>query len=150
VTGRGRLINMVHRYATARSLMRILILFLTILLTACLSNPPGEVPNSLAQQVRTFEDVVRWGALPKMYLFQKHDPDEVVTIPDNLDNVRVTNYEIASRLSEVAPLRWTQTAVIDYVLIDRQVVRQLADEQVWQSDDEGQSWYRTNPMPQFH
>jgi len=129
--------------------MRRLLLSLVVLLAACQTNPYGEVPKQLTLQVKTFEDVVRWGALQKMYLFEKHDPATPVAIPDNLDNVRVTSYELASPLSRIDDMRWGQTVVIDYVLTDRQVVRQLVDRQVWVSDDEGKSWYRTTPVPQF-
>lgn len=130
--------------------MRVpLTLFLLLSLNACLTNPYGEVPKSLGLQVRTFEDVVRWGALQKMYLFQKRDPEKAVELPDGLDNVRVTGYELAAPIARVSEGRWAQTAVIDYVLIDRQVVRQLIDQQVWVSADDGKTWYRENPPPRF-
>lgn len=129
--------------------MRSLFLALVVLLAACQTNPYGEVPKQLALQVRTFEDVVRWGALQKMYLFEKHDPDKPVTLPEGLDNVRVTSYELAAQLTKIDEMRWGQTAVIDYVLTDRQVVRQVTDRQIWVSDDEGKTWYRVTPVPQF-
>lgn len=124
-------------------------LCLSLSLTACMTNPYGEVPERLVLKVRTFEDVVRWGALQKMYLFEKPDPEKPTQIPQGLDNVRVTGYEVASGLSKVDETRWAQTAVVDYVLADRQVVRQLIDAQVWASDDEGKTWYRANPVPRF-
>ena len=129
--------------------MRLLLSALLLFLTACQTNPYGDVPKELALKVRTFEDVVRWGALQKMYLFRKHAPGQTVELPEGLDNVRVTSYELASPIREVAEGRWVQTAVIDYVLIDQQVVRQLIDEQVWVSEDGGTDWYRENPVPQF-
>jgi len=129
--------------------MRSLLLALSVLLTACQTNPFSEVPEHLVAQVKTFEDVVRWGALEKMYLFEKQEPGASPrTLPDGLDNVRVTNYEVAAQLAKLGEMRWGQTAVIDYVLTDRQVVRQLIDRQVWESDD-GRTWYRTTPVPQF-
>jgi hypothetical protein len=137
---------MTHRTFACRIFLP---LTLALVLSGCLSNPFGEVPEKLMLQVRTFEDVVRWGALQKMYLFEKHDPDKPVQVPEGLENVRVTSYELANPLTKVNDTRWTQTAVIDYVLTDRQVVRQLIDQQVWVSDDEGKSWYRQTPVPQF-
>ena len=77
------------------------------------------------------------------------DPERPATIPEDLDNIRVTSYELASPLTELSPTRWSQTAVIDYVLTDRQVVRRLIDQQVWVSDDEGKTWYRETPVPRF-
>jgi hypothetical protein len=129
--------------------MRLFLISLLLLLTGCQSNPYGEVPKELALTVRSFESVVRWGALQKMYVFQNNDPEEVVELQEGLNNVRVTSYELASELREVSEWRWVQTAVIDYVLIDQQVVRQLIDQQVWVSDDAGKTWYRENPVPQF-
>ena len=129
--------------------MRYLLLAMTLLSTACMTNRFGEVPDPLGYQVRAFENVVRWGALEKMYAFTKPNPGKPVEIPDGLGNVRVTSYELANSLAKITPTRWTQTAVIDYVLTDRQIVRQLVDQQFWVSDDEGKSWYRENPPPQF-
>ncbi|HPE79915.1 MAG TPA: hypothetical protein PKZ35_07885 [Gammaproteobacteria bacterium] len=107
------------------------------------------MPDKLSLQTKTFEDVVRWGALEKMYLFLKQDPAQPpVQVQDGLDNVRVTGYE-SSQLGKISETRWAQTAVIDYVLTDRQVVRQLVDHQLWVSDDEGKTWYRENPVPLF-
>jgi hypothetical protein len=125
-----------------------LFLVLPFLLGACQTNPFTETPDRLLLQVRTFEDVVRWGDLRKMYLFQRRDEAESVEIPDGLDNVRVTGFD-AGPLNKVSETRWTLSAVIDYVMTDRQVVRQLVDHQVWVSDDEGKTWYRENPPPQF-
>ena len=130
--------------------MRTLLLLLALSLGGCLSNPYGygEVPKKLALQVRTFEDVVRWGELENMYLFQKQQEGENYEVAEGLDNVRVTGYD-AGGLREVAPNRWAQTAMINYVLVDRQVVRELVDQQIWVSDDDGETWYRENPVPVF-
>lgn len=130
--------------------MRYLLLAMTLLLTACQTNPQNSTPKQLVQRTMAFEDVVRWGALEKMVIFTKIDPNKPVIVPEGLGNVRVTGYELASGLAMVKPDRWKQTAVIDYVLTDRQIVRQLIDHQIWASDDEGKSWYRENPLPQFN
>lgn len=129
--------------------MRSLFLVVPLLLAACQTNPFSEVPEHLVAQVQTFEDVVRWGALQKMRLFEKQEPGSEPRPPaEDLDNVRVTSYELAAPLAKLGEQRWGQTAVIDYVLIDRQVVRQVVDRQVWESED-GRHWYRTTPVPQF-
>ena len=124
----------------------VLVLCLTLLGGCMATNPYAPVPKELGIQVRVFESVVRWGDLRKMYLFAK--PGTEVTIPDGLDMVKVTHYEVSGE-HEIAPWRWEQTAVIDYVLTDRQVVRRLVDRQVWASDDQGKTWYRVNPPPVF-
>ena len=129
--------------------MRLLLSLAALLLAACQSNPFEETPDRLLSKVKTFEDVVRWGALEKTYLFEKFDPERPPKVPPGLDNVRVTAYEIGGPLHQINPHRWSQTVVIDYVLTDRQVVRQVIDHQIWVSDDAGKSWYRETPVPQF-
>ena len=130
--------------------MRILLVIsLLMALSACKLMPQREMPAQLEAKVKTFEDVVRWGALEKIYFFRKIDPENPPKIPKGLDNIRVTSYDVSVPLSQVNETRWTQSVAIDYVRIDRQVVRGIVDHQVWVSDDEGETWYRENPVPQF-
>lgn len=118
-------------------------------LAGCRSGSTKEVPKELAAQVRLFEDVVRWRPLNKMYAFQKIESEQPAEIQQGLDNVRVTGYEIIEPLNAIEPMRWRQAAQIDYVLTDRQVVREVIDYQVWESENEGKTWYRTTPVPVF-
>jgi hypothetical protein len=132
--------------------MRILLIVFTLLFSACQTNMYGpDVPSELAANLKLFEDTVRWGNLENMYLFVKRDEDNPVQVAQGLENVRVTNYESSPvrRIDEEDASRWTQTAVIDYVLTDRQIVRQLINRQVWESEDEGENWFLTTPVPQF-
>ena len=121
--------------------------FLPWLLAGCMAtNPYAPVPKALYLTADTYGDVTRWGDLAKLYAFVL--PEHAVPPPPGLDRIRVTHYT-ASGLKEIGPWRWRQTAVIDYVLTDRQVVRRLVDRQVWVSPDEGKHWYRENPPPDF-
>ena len=118
-------------------------------LGGCRSNPFEDLPDPLKARVSTFEDVVRWGDLHKMYAFQKLESDEPVQIQEGLENIRVTGYELVEPINPIEPMRWRQAAQINYVRTDRQVVRQVIDYQVWESEDEGKTWYRTTPVPVF-
>jgi len=120
-----------------------------VLLAGCQYLMRDDMPKDLDYKTSAFEDTVRWGTLSNMYAFLKPDPEKPVEVQEGLDNVRVTSYELASPLNKVNDTRWVQTAVINYVLTDRQIVRQLVDQQVWESDDEGKIWYRSNPVPEF-
>lgn len=129
--------------------MRLLLACCLVLIAGCQTNPFEEKPKDLVYKTSAFEDTVRWGGLENMLRFVKVEPGVPVEVPKGLGNVRVTSYELARPLTEVTETRWSQTAVIDYVLTDRQIVRQLIDYQVWESDDAGKTWFRTNPLPQF-
>jgi len=128
--------------------MRVLIgLCLSLLLLGCQTGGLYDgLPKELVQQTKVFEDIVRWRDLRKMYLFGKPDADWQVQ--QGLENIRVNGYDAGS-LRELAPGRWGQTVLISYVLVDRQVVKQVLDQQIWVSDAEGKTWYRENPPPQF-
>ena len=136
--------------------MRILLICLLLAIAGCRSNPFGpDIPSHLAASIKLFEDTVRWGNLENMYLFLPPDAKQETESPEGLDNVRVTGYE-TSQLRQLDgdevdddEARWAQTAVIDYVLTDQQVVRQLIDNQIWVSEDGGKTWLRTTPVPQF-
>jgi hypothetical protein len=128
--------------------MRVLLCCLLLALTGCKTLAHGDMPKGLDYRTNAFEDTVRWGSLEEMVVFLKPKQGEVITVQEGLDNIRVTSYE-TSPLAKVNETRWIQTAVIKYVLTDRQVVRQLVDQQVWESDDEGETWYRANPVPRF-
>jgi hypothetical protein len=128
--------------------MRLLLLLVAATLAACQSNPFSDgPPRNLQERVKTFEDIVRWRELDKMYAFVKPGPGMPSEVQPGLDNVRVTSYE-SSPLRPLGKDRWAMTAVIDYVLLDSQIVRQLVDQQVWESED-GKNWYRASPIPLF-
>ncbi len=129
--------------------MRFLIYCLVVLLAGCQYLMRSDMPKDLDFKTSAFEDTVRWGTLENMYAFLKPDPDKPIEVQTGLENVRVTSYESASPLTKVNETRYVQTVVVDYVLTDRQIVRQLVDQQVWVSDDEGKTWYRANPVPEF-
>jgi len=131
-----------------RILSTILIL-LAVQLGACRNGPFTSQPMELETVLRTYEGNVRWGQLQNMYAFLKRDTETPIEIDEGLDNVRVTGYELLSPLTQETEMRWRQTVMISYVLIDRQVVRQVVDEQVWVSEDDGKSWYREQPLPVF-
>ena len=130
--------------------MRYLVILLPVLLlTACKSNPFAEdVPPKLFNNVQAYEDTVRWGDLDNIYAFVSPDRRAELEVQSGLDNVRVTGYDDTG-LRQIDEQRWAVTAVIDYVLTDRQVVRQVVDNQVWKTEDEGESWYLDSPVPRF-
>lgn len=125
---------------------KLLLLSLLLLVGCRATNPYDPVPKHLYLTLQTYQDVVRWKDLNKIYQFG--GPEAEWEVQTGLENVRVTHYE-ASTPNEIEPWLWGQLVVIDYVLTDRQVVRRLVDKQLWTSDDEGKSWHRVNPPPRF-
>lgn len=123
------------------------LVLLTLLLVGC---RPGGIyeglPKQLVKQTLVYEDIMRWRDLRKIYLFGK--PGEKAEVQQGLENIRVNGYD-AGKLTEITPWRWGQAVMISYVLVDRQVVKTVLDQQVWVSEDKGKTWYRESPAPRF-
>jgi len=72
-------------------------------------------------------------------------------IPAGLDQIKVTGYD---RLTGLLPTdeekrSFRLMASIRYVHLDRQVERNITDQQTWEWDEEAKRWWRTNPIPAF-
>ena len=117
-----------------------------LLLSACQVRSGDEPPSPLLSKVKLYEDVVRWRDLRKMYLFG--ETQDQWTVEPGLENVKVNGYD-AGRLLKADEWRWQQSVSISYVLVDRQVVKQIVDQQFWVSKDEGETWFRENAPPRF-
>lgn len=115
-------------------------------LAACASAARQE---ELMLTIRAYEGAVRWGMLDRAYEFMKPDPDNPVEPPAGLDQLRVTGYDQVSPVMPAGEKRYTLTAQIRYVHLDRQVERSLMDRQYWEYDDKAKRWWRTNPIPAF-
>jgi hypothetical protein len=132
-----------------RVLLRVAVVACLLLLVACKTNPFAEdLPTKLFNSMQAYEDTVRWGELRNLYVFARQREGEEIEVPDGLGNVRVTGYE-ATEPRQIDETRWAVTAVIDYVLTDRQIVRRVVDNQVWSSDDDGDTWLLDSPIPRF-
>ncbi len=104
--------------------------------------------QKLQLQLSSYDHTVRWGDLNEMYGYVK--PGETpLRIPEGLDNIRVTEYEEVGPRTEAGSDRIRRRVKIQYLHRDRQVVRTLIDEQVWEYDPELEQWFRVNPPPEF-
>ncbi len=126
-----------------------LIFALALSLAACVA--PGTRQDELLITIRSYEGAIRWGRIEGAYEFLKPDPDNPIEIPQGLDQIKVTGYE---RLTPVVPTdeekhRFRVTSAIRYVHVDRQVERNITDQQVWEWDAEAKRWWRANPIPAF-
>ena len=130
--------------------LRHIAVLLCVALTACQAMQARQTETKLRNTLRVYEDVVRWGQLPKIYALTLRQPGDTVASPDGLDNVRVMAYDVVVAPSQVTEERWTQTVAIEYVKTDQQVVKTLVDDQVWELSPVTGNWYRVNPIPLFH
>lgn len=125
----------------------LLPLLLTLLLPACQTLTERDDSRKLESTLSSYGTAARWQRLSNLYgfLVPELQPD---TLPSGLEDVRVTSYEVTVPPRKLADDRAVQTVVIQYVHLDRQVVRTLVDRQLWARDDKGE-WQRANPIPVF-
>ena len=95
-----------------------------------------------------YREAIRWGAFGPAAGFLH--PDERVDVDyDNLENVRITGYEVIQP-AVITPQRTAvQQVRIEYVLKNRQVLKSLTDRQEWRWDDEGSTWWLHSGLPEF-
>ena len=128
--------------------MLLLILLLVSTLFGCATVEKAGKNQKLHLQLQSYDHAVRWGELADTYTYMK--PEDVPTvIPGGLENIRVTGYEEIGPVMNLDDDKVSRKVRIEYVIKDRQVVKTLIDDQVWEYDDEIDQWFRVNPPPDF-
>jgi hypothetical protein len=92
--------------------------------------------------------MIRWGSVEQARAFQNsvQSQGETATVPKDL---RVTQYEVVQGPTMVGTDRAVQTAIIQYVFVESQIVRELMDRQTWEYDADSERWFLASPMPVF-
>lgn len=132
---------------------RPLFLFLILLLlmiSGCnsISNSLKSEDEQLREALRSYEVTVRWGELVNAYGYLTPELKERTQVPANLENIRITHYDIVSP-PRIHENKAEQQVKIRYIKQDRQVVRSLVDYQKWIKLPK-QGWRRANPIPFFN
>ncbi len=95
-----------------------------------------------------YRTAMRWGRWEDLFSFR--DPKAPVVPELDLDNIRVTGYEIRQPPVEIKENTVIQVVQIQYVLRDRQQLRKLREKQEWRFDAENKRWTLFSPFPDFH
>jgi hypothetical protein len=132
-----------------KSYLLLPILPLLLFLTGCQSIEQRQADISLENTLNRYETAVRWGNLARLYDFLEPELAARTPLPEDLDNIRITHYEVVRGPVKTNPKQALQSASIFYVLSDRQVEHSLIDNQTWRLDESGKRWYRSNPLPIF-
>lgn len=106
--------------------------------------------QKMHKRLLAYAQEVRWGALealptylrPAMVAQQK-------AIAKDPGNIRITEYEVVVPPAPAGENKIVQTARINYLFRDRQVVNSIVDQQSWEYEPETKQWFRTNAIPAF-
>lgn len=133
----------------SRGFISAILLVLAAVVAGCQTLQEVKGRDKLKSTLTSYAATLRWGDPAQAFNFLRPEEAEQVQVPEGLDNVRVTGYELASPPTYLSDHVVTQTVVIEYVFEDRQVYRTLTDRQFWEYEVEDERWYRTNPVPPF-
>lgn len=132
----------------ARASSALVCLALVLLLTGCQTLAERKQNTRLENVLRTYEGVMRWGGIDQLGRYYRPDEaDAMLKLPQ--DEMRVTHYEVVQGPTLVEENRAIQTAVIQYVFVESQVVREIVDQQTWEYAPEEERWYLVSPSPEF-
>jgi hypothetical protein len=127
----------------------LLTLLLALLLTGCLSMGKTKQENALKSALHSYNMTLRWGRIENAYGMLEPELLAKTTIPTNFSNIRVIGYEVLSGPTNLSETSATQTVAILFVYRDRQIQRQILDQQLWEYNPENETWHRANPIPEF-
>ncbi len=126
-----------------RFLIGLLVIFL---LTGCQTLSERKQADALQEVLRTYGGVVRWGSFDQLRRFVRPEmAGETIAVTS--EPIRVTHYEVVQGPALVDGNKAIQTALIQYVFVDSQVVKEVVDQQTWEYDAEQESWYLISPLP---
>ena len=123
---------------------------LMFMIAGCQTLSERKQADALQEVLRNYGGVVRWGSIEQARRFV--NPDTVSATgseAEALPPTRVTHYEVVQGPAMVDTDTAIQTAVIQYVFVDSQVVKEIVDQQTWVYDPKQESWYLVSPLPQF-
>jgi hypothetical protein len=95
-----------------------------------------------------YRQAIRWGYYDAASQLLKHE-EGAEKPPINLENIRVTGYEVLRPPVIHEADKAEQLVRIDYVLSDRQRLESLSDRQQWIYDQDTSSWWLASGLPAF-
>ncbi|MEW8029370.1 MAG: asparagine synthetase [Candidatus Thiodiazotropha sp.] len=126
----------------------LIIISLLSLLTACQTLGERKRAQTLQDTLRSYEASIRWSSGQHVSKFQ--DPQQAATErTPGRTNIRVTGYEVIQGPTMLGDKRAVQTAVIQFVFQESQIVKEIADQQEWLYDEEQEKWYLNSQLPEF-
>lgn len=126
-----------------------LVLTAAVYLVGCKTIEASKEKQNMEMRLELYAKTVRWGALENLYGFLTPEESAKAIFPDNLNDIRVTSYQVRIPPMMLDQHKLSQTAVIEYLFHDTQVIKTMSDNQVWEYNPEIKEWFRANAIPEF-
>jgi len=121
----------------------ILGIFLTFI-SGCQSMGEIKRDESLTSTLLLYGKVLRWQG--------PHEQGAMLANPEHApgnQGITVTSYQVISHPVRTDENTALQTAAIEYVYHDNQVIKRVIDQQIWEYDTQAERWLRANPPPKM-
>lgn len=138
-----------YRHARMKPNLHALIVCLvaTLLLIGCATVKKQKKSLALEAATTGYGAAIRWGYFETAYGFAH--PDKRKEVPENLENIRVTGYEIVQPPVMKDGKTAVQITRIEYLHRDMQRIRSLSDKQEWRYDVDSNTWWLHSGVPEF-
>jgi hypothetical protein len=133
---------------TSRKILPITVA-LALFMAGCARYEQASVEQRLDRTIKRYEQTLRWGDPVELWTMLKPELRSDHPPPASLSTIRATSVEALSATIFFDEHHASHQIRIEYVLTDRQVVKNMIDEQLWEYDTEIESWFRANPIPDF-
>jgi len=132
-----------------KSILLMSLILSLLFLNGCETVSKKKQHNKLESTLKAYGKTVRWTEPIKSYNFLSPELSADTKIPDNLDNIRVVDYEIQRSAYKTDEMNAYQVVKITFIFKDRQTTKHVIDEQHWLYDKEVEDWVRSNSIPEF-
>lgn len=118
-----------------------------LLVASCARVKEEKRTNALEAATSGYGSAIRWGYYETAfgYLY----PEARGELPEGLDNIRVTSYDVVQPPVLADETTARQIAHVEYLHNDVQVVRSLSDRQEWRYDEASNTWWLHSGLPAF-
>ena len=126
---------------------RLILIALVLGLAGCMSYAERKKEHALDNTLSQYRTAMRWGQWGAVLGFR--DQKAPAVLDQDLDNVRVTSYEIRQPPVTTKENTVLQVVEIQYVLRDLQRLRRLYEKQEWRYGEKDKLWRLHSAFPQF-
>lgn len=117
----------------------VIALFITLLLSACATT--NDMMDSLNKSLRGYEKAIRWAQYDAAYSFHKWEAGMQPSMPENIENFRVTKYKTFGEQFNPKEKTMKQTVKLRYYNTEDQRERSLEQPQEWKFFPDNDRWY---------
>jgi hypothetical protein len=127
------------------------LLAILVCLDGCARVEKEKKTQGLEAATLAYGKSIRWAYYETAWGYLHPDLRRNRNPPENLDNIRVTSYEVVQPpiVTDSNQTRAEQVVQIEYVLRNEQVVNRISDRQDWRYDAETKTWWLHSKLPDF-